>query len=129
VIVLEDLGGIRQRAKQGKAQRGDFHSWGFHQLAQFVEYKAAALSIPVVYVDPRGTSRTCSVCGAKGTRRRHDFSCSCGYTDHADRNAASNIAQRYVDRRQAELAGDGAWSTAPEIASGESCLTGGVTPV
>ena len=36
VIVLEELGGIRQRAKQRKAQRGDFHSWAFHQLAQFV---------------------------------------------------------------------------------------------
>jgi len=132
VIVLEELGGIRKRARQRKAQRGDFHSWALpkaYQLAQFVEYKAAALSIPVVYVDPRGTSQTCSVCGAKGTRRRHDFSCSCGYTDHADRNAASNIAQRYVDRRQAELAGDGAWSTAPEIASGESRLAGGVIPV
>ena len=129
VIVLEELGGIRQRAKQGKAQRGDFHSWAFHQLAQFVEYKAAALSIPVVYVDPRGTSQNCCVCGVKGTRRRHDFSCSCGYMDHADRNAASNIAQRYVDRRQAELAGDGAWSTAPEITSGESRLAGGVIPV
>jgi putative transposase len=132
VIVLEELGGIRQRAKQRKAQRGDFHSWALplaYQLAQFVEYKAAASSIPVVYVDPRGTSQSCSSCGAKGTRRRHDFSCSCGYLDHADRNAASNIAQRYVDRRQAELAGDGAWSTAPEIASGESRLAGGVIPV
>jgi len=129
VIVLEELGGIRQRAKQGKAQRGDFHSWAFHQLAQFVEYKAAAEGIPVVYVDPRGTSQRCCVCGASGTRRRHDFSCGCGYRDHADRNAASNIAQRYVDRRQVELAGDGAWSTAPEIASGESRLAGGVIPV
>jgi IS605 OrfB family transposase len=132
VIVLEELGGIRQRARQRKAQRGDFHSWALPkacQLAQFVEYKAAALSIPVVYVDPRGTSQSCCVCGASGTRHRHDFSCSCGYRDHADRNAAGNIAQRYVDRRQAELAGDGAWSTAPEIASGESRLAGGVIPV
>jgi predicted transposase len=41
VIVLEELGGIRQRARQRKAQRGDFHSWALPkacQLAQFVEY-------------------------------------------------------------------------------------------
>jgi IS605 OrfB family transposase len=125
VIVLEDLGGIRRRARQRKAQRGDFHSWAFYQLAQFVEYKAAALSMPVVYIDPRGTSQRCSGCGAVGSRRKHDFSCSCGYADHADRNAAKNIALRFVARRQGYLAGDGASSTAPEIASEGSRLSGG----
>ena len=125
VIVLEDLGGIRGRARRGKRQRAEFHSWAFYQLAQFVEYKAAALGIPVVYIDPRGTSQTCSVCGAVGTRRNHDFTCSCGYADHADRNAAKNIALRFVVPRQVDLAGDGAGSTAPEVASGGSRLSGG----
>jgi len=127
VIVLEDLGGIRKRAKQRQRQRGDFHSWAFYQLAQYIEYKAVALGIPVVYINPRGTSKTCSVCGAVGTRSRHNFSCSCGYTDHADRNAAKNIALRFVVHRQVYLSGDGAQSTAPEIAFGESRLSVGAS--
>lgn len=117
VIVLEDLTGIRGRARHRKAQRADFHSWAFYQLRAFVEYKAAALGIPVVTVDPRNTSKACSVCGAFGHRRKHNFNCSCGFYDHADRNAARNIALRFVVHRQVELGGDEARSTASKVST------------
>jgi transposase len=48
-------------------------------------------------VDPRNTSRMCSQCGHcdKANRKSQaEFSCQrCGYSTHADYNAARNIAQ------------------------------------
>ncbi|MER3403228.1 MAG: transposase, partial [Armatimonadota bacterium] len=39
------------------------HSWAFHQLGSFIEYKARLAGVPVVCVDPRNTSRTRPACG------------------------------------------------------------------
>lgn len=97
-IALEDLGGIRDRITVKKSQRATLHSWSFYQLGQFVEYKAQRRGVSVVYVDPRNTSRECSVCGHidKANRKTQDtFSCtSCGHAAHADVNAARNISSR-----------------------------------
>jgi putative transposase len=72
--------------------------WAFFQLRQFVGYKAALAGIPVAFVDPAYTSRTCSKCGHchKGNRKnRNDFVClHCGFSLPADHNAALNIKFR-----------------------------------
>lgn len=39
-IALEDLTGIRDRVRARKPQRATLHSWSFHQLRTFIEYKA-----------------------------------------------------------------------------------------
>lgn len=97
-IALEDLSGIRDRVTVRKSQRATLHSWSFHQLRQFVEYKAQRRGVPVVYVDPRNTSRECSQCGHidKANRKSQDtFLCvKCGHAAHADHNAAINIGCR-----------------------------------
>ena len=97
-LALEELTGIRTRTTVRKKQRATHHSWAFSQLAQFIEYKAELAGIPVVYTDPRNTSRECSSCGhtEKANRRTRDvFSCvMCGHTLPADVNAAMNIAAR-----------------------------------
>ncbi len=106
-IVLEDLKGIRERARKGtrktvcKTMRQVLSSWSFYQLRQFIEYKARAAGILVIYVDPRNTSRTCSKCGNVDKKNRRDqkhFVCNaCGHALNADINAALNIARRGVD--------------------------------
>jgi putative transposase len=72
------------------------YSWAFRQLVDFVEYKAERAGVLVVFVDPRGTSKTCSRCGHSSRSNRPDqshFRCvSCGYQMNADLNAARNIA-------------------------------------
>ena len=97
-IALEDLGGIRDRVRLRRPQRVTLHSWAFAQLGRYIAYKAVRAGVPVVYVDPAYTSQMCSECGHIDTRNRPDqatFSCtSCGFAEHADVNAARNIAFR-----------------------------------
>jgi putative transposase len=97
-IALEDLTGIRARVRLRKPQRVTLSSWAFAQLGSFIGYKARRAGVPVVYVDPAWTSRTCADCGHAGKRNRVSqamFTCrGCGVVAHADRNASRNIAAR-----------------------------------
>ncbi|MFF4426704.1 RNA-guided endonuclease InsQ/TnpB family protein [Streptomyces sp. NPDC001549] len=97
-IALEDLTGIRSRVRLRKDQRTSLHSWSFHQLAAFVEYKAKRAGVPLVYVDPAYTSQQCSECGHIDRKNRVDqatFACrSCGALMHADDNASHNLARK-----------------------------------
>jgi len=92
-IVMEDLTHIRDRLRAGRRMRTRLHRWAFRQLQGFVEYKARAIGISVVYVNPAYSSQTCSACGQLGTRLKHRFECSCGLRAHADLNASRNLAR------------------------------------
>lgn len=97
-LALEDLGGIRERTTVRKAQRARHAKWAFAELRQFVAYKARLAGIRLHLVNPRNTSKACSVCGCIDSRNRPDqatFQCTaCGYAAHADINAARNIRAR-----------------------------------
>ncbi|MEU1178152.1 transposase [Streptomyces sp. NPDC005820] len=112
-IALEELTGIRERVRLRKPQRATHSSWTFAQLGAFIAYKAKKAGVPVVYVDPAYTSRTCAECGHIDRANRVSqawFACrSCGFVDHADRNSSRNIR-----RRAEELWRRGAQSTAPD---------------
>ncbi|WP_338685996.1 transposase [Streptomyces acidiscabies] len=112
-IALEDLTGIRERVRLRKPQRAAHSSWSFAQLGEFIAYKARRAGVPVVYVDPAYTSRTCAECGHIDKANRVSqawFVCrSCGFVDHADRNGSRNIRHRAE-----ELWRRGAQSTAPD---------------
>jgi transposase len=109
---MEDLAGIRARARLNKPQRVALHSWAFAQLGRFVEYKARRAGIPVLFVDPAYTSRRCAECGHADKANRVSqawFACrSCRVVAHADRDASRNIRARAW-----ELWGRGAESHAP----------------
>ncbi|WP_241000062.1 transposase [Streptomyces sp. Tu 4128] len=111
-IALEELTGIRERVRLRKPQRATHSSWAFAQLGQFIAYKARRAGVPVVYVDPAYTSRTCAECGHIDKANRVSqsrFACrSCGFVDHADRNGSRNIRARAWELRRR-----GALSTAP----------------
>lgn len=98
-LALEDLTGIRERASAfSREMRWQMGNWAFAQLGQFVVYKAKSAGLPVTFVDPRDTSRTCSVCGhcaKKNRKSQSQFLClQCGRESNADVNAALNIAVR-----------------------------------
>jgi IS605 OrfB family transposase len=106
-IRMEDLKGIRTRAKVRHPQRGVQHSWAFWQLRQMIAYKAPLAAVLVEFIDPRNTSRTCSKCGhcEKGNRRNQsEFRCrSCGHQAHADINTAENIRQGRIKPAERDL--------------------------
>ncbi|MCX4454085.1 transposase [Streptomyces sp. NBC_01728] len=111
-IALEDLTGIRERVRLRKPQRATHSSWSFAQLGAFIAYKARRAGVPVVYVDPAYTSRTCAECGHIDKANRVSqawFACrNCGFVDHADRNGSRNIRARARELRRR-----GAESTPP----------------
>ncbi|MGW0761552.1 RNA-guided endonuclease InsQ/TnpB family protein, partial [Streptomyces sp. NPDC002814] len=94
-IALENLTGIRERVRLQKPQRATHSSWSFAQLGSFIAYKARRAGVPVVYVEPAYTSRTCAECGHIDRSNRVSqawFACrNCGFVDHADRNGSRNI--------------------------------------
>jgi len=92
VIALEKLNVKRER-KNGKRFNKKLGNWAWRQLQTFVEYKAEALGKTVVSINPAYTSKICSRCGQKGTRKGLTFKCEhCGFELNADLNAARNIA-------------------------------------
>ncbi|MGW0992510.1 RNA-guided endonuclease InsQ/TnpB family protein [Streptomyces sp. NPDC002520] len=97
-IALEDLGGIRERARLKKPQRVTINSWAFAQLGDFIAYKARRAGVPLVHVSPAFTSQECSRCHHVDKRNRPSqavFACrSCGFVEHADLNASHVIGRR-----------------------------------
>jgi len=97
-IALENLQGIRDRVTVKKAFRRRHASWSFFDLRTKIAYKAQLAGVKVVFVDPRNTSRMCSVCGFVSKKNRPNqstFLClACGYSCNADLNASMNIAVR-----------------------------------
>jgi len=95
-IALEDLSGFKVTVSANQRER--FGKWAFDELRRFVEYKAEMIGIPVVAVNPRNTSRTCSRCGYSDKKNRQSqakFECiQCHFSLNADINAAVNIAFR-----------------------------------
>jgi len=86
VVIMENL----HRFKKGKIQ------WNFYQLRNMIGYKAELEGIVLKLVNPKETSQMCNKCGYISIDNRSGvlFRCEkCGYSVHADFNAAVNIAK------------------------------------
>ena len=76
---------------------GKLHGWARSYFANRLSILGKENGIPVIEVSPYRTSITCSKCQAidKQSRVSRDrYECPCGYKDHADINAAKNIARK-----------------------------------
>jgi putative transposase len=91
-IVLEKLDNVRS----GKIRRySEKSQWSFHQLFQFILYKAALRGVMVIEVNPAYSSQECSRCHQLSKPNGKFFRCSyCGHNDHRDANAAFTLAER-----------------------------------
>ncbi|HUK75313.1 MAG TPA: transposase [Nitrososphaerales archaeon] len=96
-IVMEKLKGIRKLYRKGNGQgpsyRGRLNSWAFYEIQRQIEYKASWDGIPVVYVNPRGTSSKCPNCGSSLTKLegRKLLCPSCLHIEDRDAIASKNI--------------------------------------
>jgi putative transposase len=101
-IALEDLTGIRERTNEMPRSKTEWrrsNSWAFHQLRQYMTYKAVKFSVKLLFVEPRYTSQTCHNClhihpvQGKSYRSGKKFECGhCGWLGDADVNGAKNIS-------------------------------------
>ena len=103
-IVMERLTGIRKLYRKGNGEGPDYRArmngWSFAELQRQIEYKAAWEGLPVIYVNPHGTSVKCSICGSRMRaipEEIRQLKCpSCRFTVDRDVNAARNILARGV---------------------------------
>jgi len=99
IIVMGNLKGFRRNAKnKGRLVNRIIHSWAYYKFQKMVEYKAVWEGIKIVYIDEKGTSKTCHRCGNEGKRKTQGcFECPhCGLKDYnADYNGVKNILKRF----------------------------------
>ena len=97
-ISLEDLTGIRERTNQqprNKNERRKSNNWAFYQLRQFLTYKCLLAGVPLIFVNPAYTSKSCHKCLHMGKRNGKKFRCvnpECNWSGDPDYNGAKNIA-------------------------------------
>jgi putative transposase len=125
-IVFEKLDGIRERLPEAA-----WHSeWAFKRLYEYVEYKAEAEGLFVETTNPKNTSKRCAECGFihdDNRPSRDTFECQqCGNQNHADYNAAKNVADVYLRREQQSSRGRGVSQYA--LKSGTVMPNRGYTP-
>ena len=101
VLVFEDLN-FGQGKRGIKAWNRRFSVWPRGTILSMASYKIQGKGV-IAKVDPRNTSKLCSRCGLPGIRKRHSFTCPhCGFSIHADLNAAFNIRNRFTALRCSE---------------------------
>ena len=96
-IIFEDLQ-IKNMVKNHHLARS-IHDASWGMLSNFTTYKAEEAGGVVEMVDPRNTSKQCSVCGNIQSMplSQRTYTCaSCGSVMGRDHNAAINIKNRYV---------------------------------
>jgi putative transposase len=105
VLVLEDLRSLRKSASRklgtskGKMINYIVNSFPYSMFQRFLKYKCLDRGIKVVNINPAYTSKTCSRCSSRITKRpRQDqFVClDCGFQLNADLNGSRNIEMRYT---------------------------------
>ncbi len=125
-IVFEELDGIRERLPEAA-----WHSeWAFDRLFEYVEYKTEVEGLFVETTTPENTSKRCAECGCihdDNRPSRDTFECQqCGNQNHADYNAAKNVADVYLRREQQSSRGRGVSQYA--LKSGTVTPNRGYTP-
>jgi putative transposase len=100
-VALEKLNVKAMRFKSRQANRLlKTHQLGF--IRDRLTFKLDERAIRYRSVQPAYSSQQCSHCGftfALNRRTQADFECLwCGYTAHADHNAALNVAERFGDK-------------------------------
>jgi len=98
VVVLEDLEVGGEKLKEAMFEHRRLNMWSFNHLQKRIAEKANAENIPIAFVSPERTSKTCHVCRQIG-ERNGSFECTnteCWVTTYqSDINAAANLTHRY----------------------------------
>lgn len=122
LIAIEDLNVLGlSRGMLAKS----VHDAAWSHFRHCVTYKAENAGVTLIAVDPRGTSQTCSCCGAVVRKelsvREHECH-ACGLIMDRDENAAINVLKRAI----ASVGGEFTrveWPTPGQVESPARCAT------
>ena len=99
-IQMEDLSGFSESQSESLLK-----NWSYYDLQNKITYKANENGIEVIKINPKFTSKRCSICGNIHMENRDckkdqaNFTCKiCGHHENADINASKNIALPYIDK-------------------------------
>jgi len=94
-IALEDLQGLRKTIVKHSRKSPNLLRWGFAQIQSIIESKAKEHGIKIIYINPKGTSTYCPVCGSKlHLKKDRKLACNCGLIADRDLIGAWNIRLR-----------------------------------
>jgi len=95
-VAVEELKWLWHNASQKSSTLADKLSrFAYRKLLQALEAKAVEYNIPIVYVDPKNTSRTCPICGTPLNFQHRLAICpKCRFTADRDTVGAMNIYKR-----------------------------------
>jgi len=96
-LAVEDLKRLNSSFKDfSRNQRTRLHIWAYKKLLETIEFKAKIEGIPIVKVNPKGTSSKCPICQSKlkrvGYRRLRCL--SCGFEGDRDYIASLNLRMK-----------------------------------
>jgi IS605 OrfB family transposase len=117
VIVFEHLGNLKpEKGKYSRRSNSKRAYWLKGRIFNFTKYKAWEHGIITSRVNPKNTSRLCSVCHSEVFRHVEKetpteyrmgaplFTCPNGHRGNADMNAARNIGQKFFARYKKKAA-------------------------
>ena len=95
-VAMEDLGRLwHTRSNNGGRLAWLLSRFAYKKLQQAIMTKAVEYNVPIVTIDPRGTSKTCPRCGTKLLVNGRSVTCPrCGLRLDRDYAAATNIHAR-----------------------------------
>jgi len=101
IIIMEDLKHLNRKNISSKELNGRLHRWSYSRLQKILEYQAKLCGLHVKYVNPRGTSKTCPICGdelEESSNGRRLRKCQrCGLEEDRDIIAVRNLTRRYYE--------------------------------
>ena len=91
--ILEDLRNIKDRILNGsKDLNRKLSKWDYRTFQFMLEYKLKWFGLPVKYVNPSNSSKTCPVCsGRLSAYRGRLMKCKCGFVQDRDIIACLNL--------------------------------------
>ncbi len=99
VIVLEDLKKLKDRANRGNKFSWKIHLWTYGRIQSYILYKALLEGVPVVFINPRGTSKTSPISGKLAFINYRWVKLSNEVITTRDVIASWNLALRYLQMR------------------------------
>jgi putative transposase len=92
-----------------KSLLGRLNRTNFRKIQFMIDYKSKWNNIPVQYVNPKNTRKSCSICGEIGTLNNSTFACEkCGLVIDRNLNASINILK-------IGMAPCSSWSRLPKV--------------